>query len=321
VQVSIEGDSEVDTLKATLVDCGYVLGRAAVAMNLSRGELIKAIKKAGLRCPIVVSPNSKFDEATIRLMIEDMKKGVSWSEMRGKFDCSDDILQVLPVYAPELAAQSKTSRRQNRINDFRKVVDDAVESGLARTEIRNSFPTELSYLDRHDRAWLLKRLALVPCLPKAAPKKGVGRGQGIRDRSEGGRLLFALKAALQAAKSLEPPRRVSKTLLMQTAGLKSSLFGKLERGRHAEVRAFLVANEEQYEDFIERKLAFAFRKLEAATPIRPITLVRLRLASGLTEAVLISHKALIEDHVRASPLAVSPLAVPWLRDARRAGAP
>lgn len=82
------------------------------------------------------------------------------------------------------------------------------------------------------------------------------------------------------------------------------------------VDAFLAASEEPYEDFIGRKLTFAFRQMEAESPIRPITLVRLRLASGLTEEVLVSQRAQIEELVRASPLAVSSWAVPWLREAR-----
>jgi|GEM_PF-5462068 len=309
-------NAEKDALRKVLADCGYVLGRSAVAMNLSRSELIKAIKEAGIQCPIVVSPNAKFDEITIRAMISDMKAGLEWSELKKRFGCSDDILQALPIYDPTLRAAARDSRIQKRIEKFRRVVVKAVMAGQNRSSIRKGFPTELSYLDRHDHVWLGEQLASVTRRVTSRPAKGTGRGQGPGDSSEDIRILAMLESVLLSAKALEPPRRVTKTLLVQMAGLKSDLFRKLGTGRYVRVDAFLVANEEPYEDFIGRKLAFAFRQMEAESPIRPLTLVRLRLASGLAEGVLVSRKAQIGQLVRASPLAVSPWAVPWLREAR-----
>ena len=314
--VDLTPNSERDGLQKVLADCGYVLGRSAVAMNLSRSELIKAIKKAGIQCPIVVSPNAKFNEMTIRAMMSDMKAGLEWSDLRAKFGCSDDILQTLPIYDPTLRAVARGSRNQKRIEKFRKVVVKAVMAGQSRHSIRKGFPTELSYLGRHDHDWLGEQLALVTRRVTSRPAKGTGRGQGPGDSSEDTRILAMLEGALQSAKALEPPRRVTKTLLVQMAGLKPSLFRKLGKGRYVKVDSFLLANEEAYEDFIGRKLAFAFRQMEAEIPIRPLTLVRLRLAAGLAEDVLVSQKARIGELVRASPLVVSPWAAPWLREAR-----
>jgi hypothetical protein len=308
--------SETIALQKVLADCGYVLGRSAVALCLSRSELIKAIKKAGIQCPIVVSPNAKFDEMTIRTMMSDMKAGVEWSELRAKFGCSDDILQVLPIYDPTLRAVARGSRNQKRVKKSREVVVKAVLAGQSRHSIRKDFPTELSYLGRHDHDWLGEQLALVTRRVTSRPAKGTGRGQGLGDSSEDTRILAMLEGALQSTRALEPPRRVTKTLLVQMAGLKSSLFRKLGKGRYVKVDAFLMTNEEAYEEFIGRKLAFAFRQMEAESPIRPLTLVRLRLASGLAEDVLVSQKAQVGELVRASPLVVSPWAAPWLREAR-----
>lgn len=315
VAVDLTADAKKESLQKVLADCGYVLGRSAVAMNLSRSELIKAIKEAGIQCPIVVSPNGKFDEATIRAMMLDMKAGLQRSELRSKFGCSDDILQVLPIYDPTLRAAARGSRNQKRIENFRKVVVDAVMAGQSRDSIRKGFPTEISYLGRHDHGWLDEQLASVTRRVTSGPARGTGRGQGPEDNAEDTRILAMLESALQSAKALEPPRRVTKTLLVRMAGLKSGLITKLGKGRYVRVDAFLVANEEPYEDFIGRRLAFAFRHMEAESPIRPITLIRLRLASGLTEGTLVSRKAQIRDLVRASPLVVSPWAVPWLREA------
>jgi hypothetical protein len=316
VAADVTTSSETVTLQKVLAECGYVLGRSAVAFGMSRIELIKSIKRSGIQCPIVVSPNAKFDEATIRSMISDMKGGVAWSELRAKFDCSDEILRTLPIFDPTLVAAARSSRNHNRIEKYRNVVVRAVEAGRTRSDIRKSFPTELSYLDRHDHGWLGVQLALAARRPTSRPAKGTGRGQGLGDSSEDNRILAMLESAMQSAKTLEPPRRVTKSLLVQMAGLTSSLFSKLGKGRYVKVDAFLAANEEPYRDFIRRRLAFAFRQMEAESPIRPITLVRLRLASGLTEDTLVSQRALIEELVRASPLAVSPRAVPWLREAR-----
>lgn len=312
----LSADAEKDALQKVLADCGYVLGRSAVAMNLSRSDLIKAIKKAGIKCPIAVGPNAKFDERIIRAMMSDMEAGLERSELRAKFGCSDDILQTLPIYDPTLRAASRRSRNQKRIEKFRKVVVSAIMAGRSRNSIRRGFPTELSYLGRHDHVWLGEQLASVTRRITSRPAKGTGRGQGAGDDSEDTRILTLLKSALQSARALEPPRRVTRTLLVQMAGLKAGLFRKLGKGRYGRVDAFLIANEEPYEDFVGRKLAFAFRHMEAESPVRPITLVRLRLASGLTEAVLVSQKAQIGELLRASPLVVSPWAAPWLREAR-----
>jgi len=319
VAADATSSSEAVTLQKVLAECGYVLGRSAVALGLTRGELIKAITRSGIQCPIVVGPNAKFDESTIRSMISDMKSGVAWSELSAKFDCSDDILQALPIYDPSLRAAARSSRNQSRIEKHRKVVMRAVESGRTRSDIRNSYPTELSYLRRHDQGWLGEHLALVTRRVASRPAKGTGRGQGPGDFSEDTRILALLESALQSARSLVPPRRVTRSLLIRMGGLKSSLFSKLRKGRYLKVDAFLAASEEPYEDFIGRRLTFAFRRLEEVSPVRPITLARLRLASGLSEKVLVSRRALIEEMVRASTLAISPWAVPWLREARLTG--
>lgn len=151
-------------------------------------------------------------------MISDMKRGVGWSELRSKFDCSDDILQTLPIYAPVLFSAGRISRSQNRIDKFRKVVVEAVEAGRTRSDIRNSFPTELSYLDRFDHGWLGEQLSLVARRVSSRPAKGTGRGQGPGDGSEDIRILAMLERGLQSAKSLVPPRRVTKNLLIQLGG-------------------------------------------------------------------------------------------------------
>lgn len=307
---------EKDAIQKVLADCGYVLGRSAVAMNLSRSELIRTIKEAGIQCPIVVSPNAKFNETTIRAMMSDARAGLEWSELKEKYGCSEDILQVLPVYDPTLRDAARFSRNQKRIENFRKVVVNAVRAGQSRGSIRKEFPTELSYLGRHDHGWLGEQLALVPRRASSRPAKGTGRGQGPADSSEDTRILAMLESALQSARALEPPRRVTKTLLVQMAGLKTSIFSKLGKGRYVRVDAFLVAHEEPYGDFIGRKLAFAFKHMEAESPTRAITVVRLRLASGLAEGVLVSQKTQIGELLRASPLVVSPWAAPWLREAR-----
>ena len=48
VAADLTADAKKEALQKVLADCGYVLGRSAVAMYLSRSELIKAIKEAGI---------------------------------------------------------------------------------------------------------------------------------------------------------------------------------------------------------------------------------------------------------------------------------
>lgn len=312
----VDGD-ERTRIKEALEANGYVLSRAAASLGVSWSVLTTMIGKHGIVCPIVTSTNAKFDKATIEAMILAMKCGEVWASLKKRFGCGDHHLGTLKIYDATLLEAASTAQRQRLIEAYRRAVAHALASHPrpSRGEIRMRLVTEVSYLDHHDRAWLRSQLDQLPRRRRVPSKP---RRDFVSDQALDRVTVAALHHAVGQAMELQPPRQLTRALLLRLGGISASIYPKLTTSRLPETCALLAANEEPSESYFVRRIEYALTLL--AGEARPVTLIRLRRASGLTEPRIVENKALVQRLVAASGLPVSPKAVVWLQAGNRESA-
>lgn len=304
-------------IKEALEASGYVLSRAAASLGVSWSVLTTMIGKHGIVCPIVTGANAKFDKATIENMILAMKCGETWASLKKRFGCGDHHLGTLKIYDATLLEAAATAQRQHLIEAYRRAVAHALASHPrpSREEIRTRLVTEVSYLDHHDRTWLRSQLDQIPRRRRVPSEP---RRDFVSDQALDRVTVAALHRAVGQATALQPPRQLTRALLLQLGNISASIYPKLTASRLPETCALLAANEEPSDSYFVRRIEYALTLL--AGEARPVTLIRLRRASGLTEPKIVENKALVRRLVAASGLPVSPKAVVWLQADNRESA-
>lgn len=300
-------------LSEALSSAGYVLHRAKLALGVTRNQLRQRIVRAGLTCPIVFGRNAKFDEATVRSMIEQLKQGVPRSVVQQKYFCSSDFMDQLAIYDPQLRTVMKSNRREQARTANKEAVTRFIADHreLNRQLLWAMLPGPMSHLVRHDLTWLRTQLArLTPC-ERSAPGRAAGRGR-LEDSELDRETEVKLRRGLACIETLVPPRRRTVTLALRLSGLPLSLFAKLRAGRLPRCEALLVGIEESAEDFIERKLDYAFAQL--ARQRHTVTALAVRRASGLPEPKLRAHRGLVRRVADRYGMPLSSRAAGWLGD-------
>lgn len=311
VGASVSDTPEAARIRDALKSNGYVLSRTAAQLGVSWSVLTTMIADQRIVCPIVTGPHSKFDKAAIEAMILALKGGESWAQVKQRFGCGDHQLGTLKVYDAALQESATNARRERLIEKYRDAVTRtlAADPMLSRTEVRARLVTELSYLGRHDKVWIRSQLDRVP---RRRPALGSQRRERRRDRDLDRATAEAVRRAMTLARALRPPRRLTRTLLLRLGGVPASIHTKLVGSRLPKTCALLMANEESRASYFVRRLEFALAQL--AREERSLTLIRLRRASGLSEAAIVENRSVVQRLVGASHLPVSRKAVAWLRD-------
>ena len=314
VLMSSAEESERARIKEVLEANGYVLSRAAASLGVSWSVLTTMIRKHGIVCPIVVGPHAKFDKVTIEAMIRAVKCGESWASLKKRFGCGNHHLGTLKIYDATLLEAAAKAQRQHLVDAYRCVVTHALASHPrpSRGEIRTRLVTEMSYLEHHDKAWLRLQLDQVPRRNRVSSKP---RRDSAGDLALDRVTVAALHRAMGQALALRPPRQLTRALLLRLGGISTSICLKLVPSRLPETYAFLVSSEESSDSYFTRRIEYALTLL--ASEARPVTLIRLRRASGLTEPRIVENKTLVRRLVAASGLPVSPKAVDWLHTGDR----
>lgn len=306
------GGAERARLKEALEVNGYMLSRAAKSLGVSWSVLTTMIAKHGIVCPIITGSNAKFDKASIEAMVRAMKSGESWASLKKRFRCGDHHIGTLKIYDATLSELAAKARRQNLIDAYRRAVALALASFPApsRREIRTRLVTEVSYLERHDKSWLRSQMDQVP---RRRCVSSMLTHDYARDQTLDRATVAALRRAVAHAFILRPPRQLTRALLLRLGGISASIYPKLIASRLPETCTLLASNEESSASFFVRRIEYALTIL--AGDAWPVTLNRLRRASGLTGPRIVKNKDVVRQLVAASHLPISPKAVVWLQAA------
>lgn len=303
-------ESTTARIRDALESNDYVLSRAAASLGVSWSKLTTMIASHGIVCPIVTGANAKFGRATIDAMIDALKRGDTWADIKRRFGCGDHHLGTLKIYDATLREVAAGAQRERLIDRYRRSVAAAFACNPrpSRTEVRTRLVTEVSYLEHHDKVWLRSQFGRVPRRRRIQSVREYGRAD---DQELDNATVQTLRCALAQAQALEPPRRLTRTLLLRVGGIPASIYPKLTSSRLPQTCTFLAANEESPASYLVRRLEFALSVL--AREARPVTLIRLRRVSGLTELKIIANRDSVRRLVFASGLPVSTTAVAWLR--------
>jgi hypothetical protein len=294
-------------LEHALEEAGYVLNRAGVALGLSRHQLIQRIISAGLTCPIVTSSNSKYDAEALENMIRALRGGASIRAVQQTYGGNLSLYDQLAIYDPELRLIMKRHRQDRTRQANRQRFLDSIRTNpcITRTEIRNHLPGPASFLARNDKAWLDAQLASLSKATTARPGPSAGRNR--RDDTElDAEIETKLRKVMPALRALQPPRRLTPTLALRLAEIPLAVFGKVNAGRMPRTQAVFDEFKEPLRSFVTRRLEYAIHRLmeERCT----LTLVAIRLASGLTERVIESHRDVVQQIAQRDGLSFSPRA-------------
>lgn len=297
-------------IEKALQKCDFVLSRAAESLGISWSVLTTLIARHGIVCPIVASPNANFDKGAIEAMIAAKKTGLSWVKLKHMFGCKDHQLGTLKIYDPELTRQAAMARRQAVIEKHRCKVQRTIDAHpeFSRAQLRKQLVSETSFLAEHDKAWLDSQWAQVP--RRKAVWKAATRDP-LDDQVIDAAILEALHKASAKAFLVEPPRRITRSLLIRMGGLANSVHARMTSDRLPRSCAYLASQEEARENFFSRRIRYALGVLGSRG--RTVTLIAIRRASGLSEPCIVENKEIVRGLVAASRLPVSLNAVSWLR--------
>lgn len=284
--------AEDEELKRALEDAGYILQRASTALGIHRTQLIRRIFKAGIQCPIVQGSNAKYSEEEIREMMEMLRKGVPRVQIKQRFSCASSFLDQIPIYDPTLRTDAMAARNQHCKVENREAVERYIREhpDSPKSKLREALPGPLSYLDRHDKAWLCAVLNGLPKQPSKTRHPNAGRGRVDDDEFDCavvGRLSVAKDQMLQ----LDPPRRITVSLAFRVAEVPKTAYGRLVGGRLPRTEAWLQQVTETDDAYAERKLRYALQHV--AKSRSTLTTTSLRTASGFPRAKLEQHQVAI----------------------------
>ena len=275
------------------------------ALGVSTHALARELRKERSSFPIVVGATARCDAQMIRNVTESLRSGLTRAEVLAKYNVQESAIDVAHLLSPDLKKETARRRTEKTLAANRAAVTTwlSKREAASRTELRAALPGPISFLWRHDRAWIRGQFNSIPIRPRGGaqpPKAGRGR---IDDADYDSEVAAAVRGALPAVQNLEPPRRITATLALQVSGVSLSAFERIAQGRMPKTKALLDGTVESLDAFVVRKLEYAFRRLSQERDT--VTMIALRLRSGLTEKRLIQFSSLVRQEAEKWGMPIS----------------